>query len=330
MSFRLLTEEDVRAALPAPQFPELVDLMEAALRDFSGGRVVQPVRSALPIGPPGQYLGVMPAAIPGSAAIGAKLVSVVPDNGRRHLSTHIGIVVLFDPVDGRLLSIMDARYLTEVRTAAVSAVSVRRMARPDASRFAVIGTGVQARSHTEVIGAIRTLASVAAWGPDAAQLDEFARTIARDTALPVTACASAEEAVRDAEIVVLATSSDTPVIRREWVAPGTHVVSVGACRPHQREIDPALLAVARLVVDSRDAALVESGDIRKSIAEGFFGASHIVAELGEVAAGRVAGRTAPGEITIFKSLGLAVEDVAAGNLAWQRAIALGRGQELAL
>jgi len=330
MSFRLLTEDDVRAVLPSSRFPELVDLMESALRDFSEGRVVQPVRAALPIGPPGQYLGVMPAALPGSSALGAKLVSVVPDNARRRLSTHIGVVVLFDTVDGQLLAIMDARYITEVRTAAVSAVSLRRMARADASRLAVIGTGVQARSHTEVFSAVRALASVCAWGPDATQLAAFASEMAALAGGPVRPCASAEEAVRGADIIVLATSSDTPVIRRDWVSPGTHIVSVGACRPHQREMDPALLAASRLVVDSREAALAESGDVRMSIAEGFFTADHIAGELGDVAAGRVPGRCAPDDITVFKSLGLAVEDVVTGSLVWREAVAAGLGRELAL
>jgi len=330
MSFRLLTEADVRAVLPRSRFPELVDLMESALRDFSEGRVVQPVRAAVPVGPPGQYLGVMPAALPGASALGAKLVSVVPDNARRQLSTHIGVVVLFDTVDGQLLAIMDARYITEVRTAAVSAVSLRRMARPDASRLGVIGTGVQARSHTEVFAAVRPLTSVRTWGPDAQQVAALASDMTGTLGIGVEACASAEQAVRGADIVVLATSSDNPVIRRDWVSPGAHVVSVGACRPHQREMDPALLAAARLVVDSREAALLESGDIVQSIAEGHFGADHIVGELGQVAAGRVAGRLFADQITLFKSLGMAVEDVVAGSLAWRGAVAAGLGRELAL
>jgi ornithine cyclodeaminase len=330
MPFRFLTEDDVRAVLPSSRFPELVDLMEAALRDFSEGRVVQPVRAALPVGPPGQYLGVMPAALPGASALGAKLVSVVPDNARRALSTHIGVVVLFDTTDGQLLAIMDARYITEVRTAAVSAVSLRWMARPDASRLAVVGTGVQARSHTEVFASCRRLSCVRAWGPEAPQLAAFAAEMSTATGAGVEATGSAEEAVRGADIVVLATSSDTPVVRREWVSPGAHVVSVGACRPHQREMDPALLAASRLVVDSRDAALVESGDVVMSIAEGHFGPGHLAGELGEVAAGKVPGRVAPGEITVFKSLGMAVEDVVTGGFAWREAVAAGLGRELTL
>jgi alanine dehydrogenase len=330
LPFRFLTEDDVRAVLPASEFPALVDLMETTLRDFSAGRVTQPVRTAVPVGPPGQYLGVMPALLAAGRGLGAKLVSVVPGNAARGLSTHLGIVALFDPETGALTAVMDARYITEVRTAAVSAVSVRWMARPDATRLALVGTGVQARSHLAVIAGTRRLTEVRAWGPDGAQLDRYAREMSATAGLEVHAAESAEAAVRGAELVVLATSSERPVIRDAWIAAGAHVVSVGACRPDQREIDPDLVARARVVVDSRAAALVESGDIVQGIAERRFEASHLAGELGEVAAGRVIGRTAPGEVTLFKSLGLAVEDVATASLVNQRAARERLGVELAL
>jgi alanine dehydrogenase len=330
MTFRLLTEDDVRRVLPASEFPALVDLMASALADFSAGRVTQPVRTALPVGPPGQYLGVMPALVPASDALGAKLVSVVPGNAARGLSAHLGVVVLFDPVTGALRAVMDARYITEVRTAAVSAVSVRHMARPDAARLGIVGSGVQARSHLEVLAAVRPLASVRVWGPDGAQLAAFARELSVHLRLDIRPAASAELAVAGADLVVLATSSDEPVVRSEWIGDGAHVVSVGACRPHQREMDPRLLARARLIVDSRAAALVESGDVVTSIAEGHFTAGHLAGELGEVVAGAVPGRTRGEEVTVFKSLGLAVEDVAAAALAWRRAESLGLGSDAAL
>jgi alanine dehydrogenase len=330
LPFRFLDEDDVRAVLPASEYPALVDLMEATLRDFSAGHVTQPVRTAVPVGPPGQYLGVMPALLARHAGLGAKLVSVVPANTARGLSTHLGIVALFDPGTGALVAVMDARYITEVRTAAVSAASARRMARPDASRLAIIGTGVQARSHLAVLASVRRLDEVRAWGPDAEELQRYAREMSDRVGLAVHAANSGEEAVRGADLVVLATSSAEPVIRDEWVADGTHVISVGACRPDQREIDPALVARARVVVDSRAAALVESGDIVQGIAEGRFDVSHLVGELGDVSAGRVKGRTRPGEVTLFKSLGLAVEDVATAALVRERADRLHLGVELAL
>jgi len=330
LMFRFLTEQEVRQVLPASEFPALVDLMADTLADFSANRAIQPVRTALPVGPPGQYLGVMPALLPGVGALGAKLVSVVPSNVQRGLSSHIGIIVLFDPETGALRAVMDARYITEVRTAAVSAVSVRHMARPNATRLGLIGAVVQARSHVEVFAAIRPLSRVRVWSPDTTEVDAFVRDVSRRLALDVRAAGSAEEAVRDADLVVLATSSDQAVVRSEWIADGTHVVSVGACRPHQREMDPRLVARSRLVVDSLAAAVVESGDIVMGIAEGWFGREHLVGELGAVAAGLVPGRTATGEVTIFKSLGLAVEDVAAADLAARRADAERLGLELML
>jgi alanine dehydrogenase len=330
LPFRFLDEDDVRAMLPASEHPALVDLMEATLRDFSAGRATQPVRTAVPVGPPGQYLGVMPAMLADAAGLGAKLVSVVPGNAARGLSTHLGIVALFDAVTGALAAIMDARYITEVRTAAVSAVSARWMARPDARRLAIVGSGVQARSHLEVLASVHHLNEVFVWSPDEAQLAEYAREMSTRVNIDVRATASAEAAVRGANIVVLATSSEKPVVRDAWIGSGTHVISVGACRPDQREMDPSLVARARLVVASRAAALVESGDVVQGIAEGRFDAAHIAGELGEVAAGLVAGRRDEEEVTIFKSLGLAVEDVATAAVVCRRAVAGRRGAELAL
>jgi alanine dehydrogenase len=330
LTFRFLNEDAVRQVLPPSEFPALVDLMERTLVGFSAGLATQPVRTALPVGPPGQYLGLMPALLPGAEALGAKLVSVVPSNAARGLSSHIGIVVLFEPETGALRAVMDARYITEVRTAAVSAVSMRHMALPGASRLGIIGAGVQARSHLELFAATRTLTSVRVWSPDVAERERFAADLSRHLQIDVRAAASAAGAVESADLVVLATASESPVVSSEWVADGAHVVSVGACRPHQREMDPRLVTRGRLVVDSCAAALVESGDVVMGIAEGRFDAAHLVGELGAVAAGTVAGRTNAGEVTIFKSLGLAVEDVATAALAARRAEAAGLGLDLAL
>jgi alanine dehydrogenase len=330
MSLLFLAEDDVRAALPPSEFPALVDLMEATLRDLSAGASTQPVRTAVPVGPPGQYLGVMPALLGGATALGAKLVSVVPANAGRGLSTHLGIVALFDPETGAPTAILDARYITEVRTAAVSAVSVRLMAQRGPARLAIIGSGVQARSHLEILSRVVELEEVRAWSPDRAQLHDFCREMSARAGTEVGPTDTAESAVRDANLVVLVTSSEQPVVFDAWIGPGTHVVSVGACRPHQREMDGALVRRSRVIVDSRAAALAEAGDIVQAIGEGFIQPSHIAGELGEVAAGRVAGRTGPLEVTLFKSLGQAVEDVAAAALAVERARAAGVGTRLSL
>jgi ornithine cyclodeaminase len=325
--FRLLTEAQVQALLP---MSDLVAAMESAVARFSAGEVLQPVRTVLMVGPTRAYFGLMPAFIPQPASLGAKLVTVFSGNAAKQLPSHLATILLLDPETGALQAVMDGRYITEARTAAVSAVSARFLAAPGAGTMAIIGTGVQARSHLEAFAEVRALTDVRVWSPQARSRDRFVGEMSGHVAVPVRATATAEEAVRGADLVVLVTSSPTPVIEDTWVSPGTHVVSVGACRPDQREMPPALVARARLFVDSRAAALVESGDVVMGIAEGRFGEAHLLGELGSVVLGRLAGRTGPNDITIFKSLGMAVEDVVAADLVLRRAIESGGGTELTL
>jgi ornithine cyclodeaminase len=221
---------------------------------------------------------------------------------------------------------LDGRYITEARTAAVSAVSVKHLARPDAAVLGILGSGVQARSHLEAIRHVRTLREVRVWSPTVAHRDRFAAEMREFTGLAVRAVESASHATRGADIVTIASSSRTPVIVDADVDAGTHIVAVGACRPDQREMPTALVARARVFVDSRAAALVEAGDLLMPIGEGAFDHNHIAGELGELAAGRVTGRGDAKQVTIFKSLGLAVEDVVAAHLVLGRARAAGLGQ----
>jgi len=324
--FRLLTEQQVQSLLP---MRDLIAAMESALARFSAGEVTQPVRTMLPVGP-ASVLGLMPAYVPTPGSLGAKLVSVFPGNVARQLPSHLATIVLLDPETGALQALMDGRYITEARTAAVSAVSARFLARADASTLAIIGSGVQARSHLEAYSEVRALKDVRIWSPQSRSRERFVSDMSGHVAAPIRATTSAEEAIRGADLIVLVTSSNTPVLDAGWVSPGAHVVSVGACRPTQREMDPELVALARLYVDSRAAALVESGDIVQGISEGRFTVSHIQGELGEVVLGRVQGRTADDQITIFKSLGMAVEDVVAADLVFRRAAETGAGTELTL
>jgi alanine dehydrogenase len=315
-----LSEPDVRAVLT---MGELIDAMEMALIAFSTGRVVQPVRTALGIGERG-FFGLMPALDCDGGMLGAKLLTVLPDNTAKGLPSHQAAIVLFDPASGALVAVTDGRYITEARTAAVSAVSVRHMARPDARVLAVIGSGVQAHSHLEALPLVRDFREIRAWSPNAARLQQF---VAGRNVRP---CDSAGEAIRGADVVVLATSSITPVIEDAWVADGAHVIAVGACRPSHREVDPRLMARALLVVDSRAAAMQEAGDILLAIEDGLIGPGHLHAELGEVASGKKPGRQHAGQITLFKSLGLAIEDVVSAGLAYRRALAAGRGMQVPL
>ncbi len=306
-----LNEADVRAVLDPT---ELIGAMESALAAFSAGDIVQPVRSALEM-TERSFFFVMPALYAGQGVMGSKLVTVVPENAGRGLHTHLAGIALLDAVTGELLALMDGRYITEVRTAAVSAVSARRLARQDAKVLAILGSGVQAASHLAALGCVRQFLEVRVWSPTRANLERFAAQHPG-----VRAAASAEEAVSGADVVVVATSSAVPVIQSEWVADGAHVIAIGASRPWQQELDPALVARARLIVDSRAAALVESGDIVRPIRDGLFGEDHVAAELGDVVAGRTSGRTRIDDVTLFKSLGLAVEDIAAAGLVYRRAV----------
>jgi ornithine cyclodeaminase/alanine dehydrogenase-like protein (mu-crystallin family) len=325
--FRLLTEDHVKSLLT---MPELIAAMEAAIARFSAGEVLQPVRTVLSVGPTRAYFGLMPAYIEQPARLGAKLVTVFNENHSRGLPSHLATIVLLDPETGALIALMDGRYITESRTAAVSAVSVRHLSRPDASRMAIIGSGVQARSHLEAFADVRTLSDVRVWSPNARSRERFVDEMSGHIGARLRACTSAQQAVEGADLVVLATSSPTPVIEDAWVAPGAHVVSVGACRPDQREMPPSLLKRSRLFIDSRAAALVESGDVVIGMREGHFGAGHIAGELGEVVLGRVPGRTADNQITVFKSLGMAVEDVVCADLVFRKALENGAGTELTL
>ena len=340
--FRLLTEPDVRAVLT---MDDLIETMASALERFSSAQVVQPVRPTIAIAEDA-FFSTMPAYVRSAslsgerqagAALGAKLVTVFGGNTARGLHTHLATIVLLDPETGALLALLDGRYITEARTAAVSAVSSRLLARATASSLAIIGSGVQARSHLDALSRVHRLKQVTVWSPQKLHRDQFveeAKTaMGSDTRLTpsIAAVDHAGEAVVGADIIVIASSSTTPVLESGWVKPGAHVISVGATRPNHREMDPALVARGRLFVDSRQAALVEAGDIVMGIQEGRFTAGHSVGEIGQLlGASRIAGRTSDAEITIFKSQGMAVEDVTAADLAYRRAVEQGIGTELAL
>ena len=294
----ILNEDDVRRLL---SMGELIPAMERALTDLSSGRVVQPLRAVVPVADHSGFLGIMPAYA--GRALGAKLVTFFPEN--RDLHTHHATIVLFRPETGEPLVTMDGRLITEMRTAAVSAVATKALARPDASVLAILGSGVQARSHLEALPRVRPLSEVRVWSPHRAGV--FAERFG------VRAAASAQDAIVGADVVVVATTSKTPVLRGDWLSPGTHVNAVGASRPDWRELDDEVLARARVFVEEREAASKESGDV--------IAAGRIAAEIGEVVLGTAPGRVSPEEITLFKSVGVAVEDVVAADLVYRVAAA---------
>jgi thiomorpholine-carboxylate dehydrogenase len=292
----ILDEEAVRGLL---RIERLIPAIERALADLSAGRVIQPVRVVVPVADHHGFLGVMPAY---AGALGAKLVTFYPDN--RGVPTHHAMILLFRPETGEPLVTMDGRLITEMRTAAASAAATKVLARPEAAVLGILGSGVQARSHLEALRLVRDFREVRVWSPRNA--GSFAERF------HLRAAASAEEAVRGADVLVVATTSRTPVLSGEWLAPGTHVNAVGAVRPEWRELDDQAVRRARVYVDSREAALRESGDV--------IAAGAVFAEIGEVIAGTRPGRTSPEEVTLFKSVGVAVEDVVAADLVYRAAL----------
>lgn len=292
---KFLDEAAVKAAL---HWDPLIEAMERALIAFSAGRVLQPVRNILTIEEGKRYLGVMPAAA--EDAMGLKLVSFYPGNAGTGVPTHMAMVLLFRAATGEPLAVMDGRLITEMRTAAVSAAVTRRLASKEARVLALIGSGVQAVAHIEVLRRVCTFDEVRVWSPTTAHAQRFA---AEHHAKAVP---DAETAVRGADVVVVATASTTPVLRGAWLKPGAHVNAVGAVRPNWRELDDEAMHNV-LVVDSREAVMKESGDVIQSKAT-------IAAEIGELFANKVS--IPPGRTTVFKSVGIAIEDLAAAQLVY--------------
>ena len=293
----LLDEEQVRKHL---RMADLIPAMEKALIDFSAGEVTQPVRQVIAINPPGGFYGMMPALTP--EGLGQKIVTFYPPNAEENLPTHMATILLNDPQTGAPLAVMDGRLITEMRTAAVSAAATNLLAPKDAKVLAILGSGVQARSHIEALRLVRQFEKIRVWSPNKSHAEQFAREIGAQAM-------SAEDAIRDADVIVTATSSKTPVLHGTWLKSGCHVNAVGACRPDWRELDDDAMRNV-VFVDSREAAMKESGDVILSRVK-------IYAELGEAFAGKVPPRA--NETTIFKSLGMAVEDVAAALLVYRSA-----------
>lgn len=290
-----LTEEQVQKHL---RMADLIPAMEKALLDFSEGKATQPVRSVIKVEPPGGFLGLMPAHTPDG--LGLKAVTFYPSNAERGIPTHMATIFLVDPETGTPLAIMDGRLITEMRTAAVSAAATKLLASSDAKVLAILGSGVQARSHVEALRLVRKFQETRVWSPTREHAERFAREIGAKAT-------SAQEAVRSADVIVTVTNSKTPVLKGSWLKPGCHVNAIGACRPDWRELDDEAMSNV-VLVDSREGAAKESGDVILS-------GTKIYAELGEALVGKVPLRAS--ETTIFKSLGMAVEDIAAAMLVYR-------------
>lgn len=320
MEIRVINAAQVRQLLP---MAGCIDAMESALKALARGEAENPLRSMVWLPDKRGLLVSMPSVM--GDAMGIKVISVMPENHGTAYDSHMGAVLLFETKHGQPLALIDASEITAIRTAAVSGLATRLLAREDASDLAILGTGVQADSHLEAMLAVRQIRQVRVWSRSAVHCETFAARAAERYRVTVTPVVSAQEAVQHADIICTTTSSNEPVLYGEWLSAGAHLNVVGASVPTAREVDSAAMRKASLFVDRRESTLNEAGDFLIPKQEGLIGDDHIRAELGDILLGNHAGRTAPEEITLFKSLGLAVEDLASAQYIYQQALEQGIG-----
>jgi alanine dehydrogenase len=308
---------------------ECIDVMAATLTSLARGDAILPLRPTMAL-PQGGLLALMPSYLGDIQAAGVKVITVFPENEGTGYDPHQGAVLVFDAAHGALVALVDATAITAIRTAAVSAVATRLLARGDAGDLAILGSGTQARAHLEAMLHVRDVRRIRVWSRTAAHARTFAERESQRHGLTVEVMDTAREAVAGADLICTTTSAREPVLLGEWIAPGAHVNAVGNCLATCRELDTAAVVQARLFVDRRESALHEAGEFLLARQEGAVDETHIQGEIGEVLVGIVPGRQSPDEVTLFKSLGLAIEDLAAAHYVYRRAQATGKGSRVEL
>ena len=323
MKILILNHDEVVQLLP---MKECITLMRDALTKLARGEVHQPLRTIVRPPDAAGVMGLMPSYVGGDeAAYGLKTVCIFPANPAKGKDAHQGAVLLFSAETGELLALMNASAITAIRTAAVSAVATDLLAREDASDLAIVGAGVQARTHLKAIAEVRSIKRCRVASRSIEHARRFAEEMGETVPFAIEPVQSVESAVDRADVIATVTNAKEPVIRREWISPGVHLNVVGSSTPHAREVDTATIASSALFVDRRESTLNEAGDYLFAMREGAIGPEHIRAELGEILTGQKPGRTSREEITLFKSLGLAVEDLAAANYLYRKAQELNAG-----
>jgi ornithine cyclodeaminase len=323
MKILILSHDEVAELLP---MKDCIAVMREALIALAAGQVHQPLRTIIRPPDAAGLMGLMPSYISGdSAAFGLKAICIFPGNPAKGKDAHQGAVLLFSAETGELLAMMNASAITAIRTAAVSGVATDLLARKDACNLAIIGTGVQARSHLAAMSEVRFIKRCRIASRQVEHAEEFAEEMRRSFSFALEPVETVEEALKGADLIVTATTAAEPILKREWISSGAHLNVVGASTPNTREVDTATIAVSSLFVDRRESTINEAGDYLFAVRDGTIGPDHIRAELGEVLHGGKPGRTSPDEITLFKSLGLAVEDLAAAEYLYRKAKELSAG-----
>jgi len=306
---RFIDREEVARRLT---YDVCIPIVRRAMIAFSKGETRQLLRSIIPLSE-GRVFGVMPGAMGADATFGAKLISVFPDNFARGMQSHQGLVILFDPGSGAPVCVVHAGEITAIRTAAASAVATDALARKDARRLALLGYGEQAGTHARAISKVRHLESIVVWGRSPERAQPFGKRLSTELSVPVSTANGVPEAVAGADIICTVTAAAEPILKGDWVQPGTHLNLVGSGYAGAAEVDNELVVRSRFIADSREGVLQQGGEFLRAKRAGLVGDEHIVAEIGEVLAGEIEGRRSPEEITVYKSLGHVVQDLAS---AW--------------
>lgn len=310
---RIIDREEVARRLT---YDLCIPLVREAMIAFSQGITRQHLRSILPLGPKGVF-GIMPGALSEGGMFGAKLIGVYPGNFAKGLQSHQGVVVLFEGETGAPVCIAHAGEITAIRTAAASAVATDVLARPEARRMAILGYGEQAGTHAQAISHVRKLETLTVWGRDPGRAQAFATATEAKLGIPVTVAASVRDAVADADIVTTVTNAREPILRGAWVAPGTHLNLVGSSGPGPSEVDHDLVVRSRFIADSREGVLAQGAEFLYAKAAGLIGDDHVVGEIGQVLGGDLPGRQSADQVTVYKSLGHVVQDLAAAKALYE-------------
>jgi len=313
----VLSEKEVRSLIDVE---ELIQALERAHIQFSTGKAVMPVRLVVPLPEIKGRITSMPAYLGEDKALGMKVVTYFPENPKQGLPIILATVFLYSTESGKLLAVMDGTYVTAIRTACISAVATRALANPETPVLGVLGAGVQARAQIRTLCKVRKIREIKVYDVLEKSVQSLKEELEPEVGIKIEAVETAEQAIRNVDLLVTVTTAKEPIVRVDWLKPGVHINAIGSHRPDLREIDGATMKRAKVFVDSREAILAECGDVLLAIKEGAITEGHIAAEIGEVLAGKKAGRTNAGAITLYKAVGIAIQDVATAKLIYQTAV----------